>query len=246
MKYIKITALIVSVMVLAGCQTGGGTAVTVYDKSGNKVQETSRDAVALQSAYTVASECEKSRATIGENANFGVMNAVNLSKLSASAQTEYMRSLPILHMAGVLKSATSKETIGCQQAIVAYYNHLNVAKRENTSLWKKLIGIAGFVGGAYVIGNSVEGILQSAVGASGTSNTISGSRVTMDSGNNYSSPGGISSASSSGTGLGTNNLYPENVESSTIYGGNQPRGSTANGGQEASPIEFQSNSGDNA
>ena len=218
MKFLTI-GLIASLMVITGCATDGNkTAVTVYDSTGKVVQETSKDAVALQSAYTVAAQCEKSRAEIGRNANLGVMNATDLKGLSPSAQTEYMRSLPILHMSDALKAATSKQTTGCQQSIIAYYNHLNIAKKENSSLWRKLIGIAGFVGGAYVIGNSVEGILQSAVSAGGTTNTITGSRVNMDSGNNYSSPGGIANASSSGEGLGTSNLYGD----SSTYNAAEP------------------------
>lgn len=190
MKYL-VFGLIASIMIMTGCASSGDkTAVTVYDSTGKVVQETSKDAVALQSAYTVAAECEKTRGTLSSRANLGVMNASDLKGLSPSAQTEYMRSLPILHMSDALKSATAKQTNGCQQAIVAYYNHLNVAKTENASLWRKLIGIGGFIGGAYVIGNSVESIVSSLSSTGSTTNTISDSRVNQDSGNNYSSPYG--------------------------------------------------------
>ena len=245
MKYL-VLALIASMMIMTGCASDGNkTAVTVYDSSGKVVQETSKDAVMLNSVFTMADSCNKAKIAIANNANLGVINATNLSGLSPSAQTEYARALPMMYMAEALKNAVAKPDDGCQKGIIAYYNSKNIEKQANASLWRKLIGVGGFIGGAYVIGNSVEGILQSAVSAGGTTNTISGSRVNMDSGNNYSSPGGIANASSSGDGLGTNNIYSQGT-SGTLYGGNQPRGTTTNQYDQNGQIEFGSNSGDNA
>ena len=246
MKYTKtLIGLIASVMILTGCTSGGKTAVTIYDKDGAVVQETTKDAVMLNSAYTMAVECNKAKIAMAQRTNLGVIDPMALSKMAPTAQAEYMRTLPMIHMAGALKAATARTDDGCQKGLIAYYNHLNVEKQANTSLWLKGLGIAGFVGGAYVIGNTVEGIVGSIANSGGVSNVISGSRVNMDSGNNYNSPGGIANASSSGDGLGTNNLFTRGNDG-TIYAGNQPRGTTTELNDQNGTIDFGSNSGDNA
>lgn len=246
MKYIKILGLLAGLALMGGCASNGGTAVTIYDKDGNKVQETSADATQMGNAYQLAIECNKAKIAIAERNNLGILQPTALQGLSGSAQTEYMRNLPMIYMATALQSATARTDDGCSQAIVAYYNHKNVNKQANTQLWSKGLGIAGFLGGAYLIGNTVEGILNSAIGAGGSTTQISGSRVNMDSGNNYNSAGARANSSSSGDGLGSSNVFPRGNTDTSIYGGNQPRATTTNLNDQNGSVDFGSNSGDNA
>jgi hypothetical protein len=240
---LMIAGMIALMMVFAsGCASDGSTAVTIYDKEGNKVQEETTAGIMIKQAYEMAKICENAKATVSKNANLGIIQADGLAKLAPSAQTEYMRTLPMLHMSSALRAATQKEIGSCQAGIVAYYNHLNVAKRENASLWRKLIGIGGFIGGAYVIGNSVTDIVSSIAGTGGSTYNVSGSRANFDSGNNQTN----SSVSSSGDGLGANNTFPRNNSDSVIYGGNQPRGTATDFQDQNGQIDFGSNSGDNA
>jgi hypothetical protein len=249
MKYTKtlIFGLIAMVMVTTGCATGGSTAVTVYDKDGNAVQKTSKDGVMLNAAYNAAAECNKAQVQMAQRSQLGVIDPNTLKGLSPSAQTEYARSLPIMFMADALKAATSKNVDPCSQPITAFYNYKSVEKQANTQLWSKGLGILGFIGGAAVIGNSVEGIVGSIANSTGGgSYNINGSRVNMDSGNNYSSPGGYANASSSGDGLGSSNSFPRQITQSGVYGGNQPRGTTTQMDDQNGAIDFGSNSGNNA
>lgn len=242
-----IAGLIATMIALTGCASDSSkVGTTIYDKSGNKVQEETNGSIMIKQAYQMAQVCEEAKKANANTVNLGIIDPKYLSTLAPSAQTEYMRTLPIFHMSSALQSAVTKQTNACQAGIVAYFNHLNVAKRENASLWRKLIGIGGFIGGAYVIGNSVSDIIGSIANTGGSTYNLEGSRANFDSGNNFNSSGSNANASSSGTGLGSNNTFPRNNSDSVIQGGNQPRGTATDMNDQNGQVDFGSNSGDNA
>lgn len=172
-KYTKMIGVIAIAGLMTGCATGGGTAVTIYDKEGNVVQETTTDGTQMNGAYQLAIACNEAKVKIAEQTNLGIIQPSEMSALTPEAQQEYMRNLPMIYMATAFAGAIQRPDDGCQNAIVAYYNHKNVQKRANTSLFSKALSLTGLLGGIYLGGEVVSNIMD------GASPQISGSGDTV-------------------------------------------------------------------
>ncbi len=88
--------------------------------------------------------------------------------------------------------------IPCTLTVQNYLQENGAIARSNNQISQKALGALTFIGGAVVIGNSIEGIVKSISSSGATS--ISNSRVVQNSDNL-----GNGSISASGTGLGVGN-----------------------------------------
>lgn len=175
-----------------------------------------------------------------EVAKVQVANAARTSTIQIvefKDERNYVMALAIEQLGRAAGPVQVSEFIPCTLTVQTYLRESGQNVRSVNSITSKAVGVLGVVGGIWVGGNALEGIL----GAAGATTNYTNSRVISDSGNNNS---GNFSASSSGEGLGTGNSYLDG--SGSQQSGQQPRGSQSRVEGDESPPYQESASGDNA
>lgn len=146
----------------------------MYSSDGSVISEQTDDAKMMEVAQNISAECNKAKIRTSDAMILG-LTGQQLSQLSATAQAEYMRSLPMMQMAQMMAQMNQGGGDECQSGLTAYYKYKGIQKTANSALWSKGLGIAGILGGIWATGNVLESVLDSAgPHLSGSGDTVIG------------------------------------------------------------------------